>query len=186
MKLVCFPYCALLCFITTCTFNAIDEETFKTKGRTRIVQTENTTDVYCKSIIGCADMCLSDQQCCFASYSKGASTCRIDTSERCFVETETLDEWTLIHHNSYRNSLEHHNGHRFSTKDSDNDNHPTNHCATMFPGAWWFNHCVSSDLNGQYFLMTPDAAHRGVYWRLWKGINYSLKGSLMMMRRVSN
>ncbi|CAG2196644.1 unnamed protein product [Mytilus edulis] len=166
----------------------------------------------------------------FCELFKGASTCRIDTSERCFVETETLDEWTLIHHNSYQerpvdckdipnkfqsgvykvfpnqthgfdvycemnideghwtvsNSLAHHNGNSFSTKDSDNDNHPTNHCATSYLGAWWFNRCVTSDLNGQYFLMTPDAAHRGVYWRLWKGINYSLKGSLMMMRRVSN
>ncbi|XP_076115693.1 ficolin-2-like [Mytilus galloprovincialis] len=83
------------------------------------------------------------------------------------------------------NSLAHHNGHRFSTKDSDNDNHP-NHCATMFPGAWWFNYCVTSDLNGQYFQKTPDSAHRGVYWRSWKGSNYSLKSSLMMMRRVSN
>ncbi|XP_076116746.1 ficolin-2-like [Mytilus galloprovincialis] len=89
------------------------------------------------------------------------------------------------YHGTAGNSLAHHNGHRFSTKDSDNDNHP-NHCATMFPGAWWFNYCVRSDLNGQYFQKTPDSAHQGVYWRSWKGSNYSLKGSLMMMRRVSN
>ncbi|CAG2196658.1 unnamed protein product [Mytilus edulis] len=232
MKFCCFPYLAVLCLITTLNFslvNAIDEETFETKGSTIIVQTENTTDVYCQSIIGCADMCLSDPQCCLASYSKAASTCRIDTSERCCAETETLDEWSLIQRKSYQripidcndipdtcpsgvykvfpnqtegfdvycemnideghwtvsNSLEHHNGHRFSTKDSDNDNHPGN-CATLFPGAWWFDYCVTSDLNGQYFLKTPDSAHRGVYWRSWKGINYSLKGSLMMMRRVLN
>ncbi|XP_052064326.1 ficolin-1-like [Mytilus californianus] len=82
------------------------------------------------------------------------------------------------------NSLEHHNGHRFSTKDNDNDNH-SSHCATVYPGAWWFNACVTADLNGQYFLKTPNGYHRGVYWRSWKGSNYSLKGSLMMMRRVS-
>ncbi|CAC5416567.1 unnamed protein product [Mytilus coruscus] len=267
MKFCCFPYCVVSCFISTLTFtvvNAIDEdvisETFKTKGSTRIVQTENTSDVYCKSIIACADMCLSIPQCCLVSYSKGTSTCRIDTSERYCVETETLDEWRFIQQNSYQgrpidcndipdkcqsgvykvfpnqtqgfdvycemnldeghwtvfqrrengyvdfdrgwnkyklgfgnpkhefwlgNRLEHHNGHGFSTKDSDNDNH-SSHCATMYPGAWWFNACVTSDLNGQYFLKTPDSAHRGVYWRSWKGENYSLKGSLMMMRRVSN
>ncbi|CAC5416546.1 Fibrinogen-like protein A,Ryncolin-4,Ficolin-3,Ficolin-1-B,Techylectin-5A,Ficolin-2,Ryncolin-1,Tenascin-R,Fibrinogen-like protein 1,Angiopoietin-1,Tenascin-X,Fibrinogen C domain-containing protein 1-A,Tenascin-N,Ryncolin-3,Tenascin,Fibrinogen C domain-containing protein 1,Ryncolin-2,Angiopoietin-2,Angiopoietin-related protein 2,Microfibril-associated glycoprotein 4,Ficolin-1-A,Ficolin-1,Fibrinogen C domain-containing protein 1-B [Mytilus coruscus] len=82
------------------------------------------------------------------------------------------------------NSLELHNGQRFSTKDSDNDNNP-GHCATEFPGAWWFNTCVTANLNGQYFLKTPKGHHRGVYWRSWKGFNYSLKGSLMMMRRVS-
>ncbi|CAC5416560.1 unnamed protein product [Mytilus coruscus] len=82
------------------------------------------------------------------------------------------------------NSLEHHNGHGFSTKDSDNDNY-NGHCAIVYLGAWWFNKCVTADLNGQYFLTTPDAQHRGVYWRAWKGANYSLKGSVMMMRRVS-
>ncbi|XP_063400109.1 fibrinogen-like protein A [Mytilus trossulus] len=90
------------------------------------------------------------------------------------------------YHGTAGNSLEHNNGHRFSTKDSDNDNYPASNCATMYLGAWWFNRCSASDLNGQYFLMIPDAVHRGIYWRFWKGINYSLKGSLMMMRRVSN
>ncbi|XP_052066539.1 microfibril-associated glycoprotein 4-like [Mytilus californianus] len=82
------------------------------------------------------------------------------------------------------NSLEHHNGNRFSTKDSDNDNN-SHHCATLYRGAWWFNSCVSADLNGQYFLKTPDGHHRGVHWHSWKGTMYSLKGSLMMMRRLS-
>ncbi|CAG2213936.1 unnamed protein product [Mytilus edulis] len=108
MKFCCFPHCAVFCFSTACTFtviNAIDEdvisETFKTKGSTRIFQTENTTDVYCRSIFACAGICLSDSQCCVASYSKAASTCRIDTSERCCAETETLDEWRFIQRNSY-------------------------------------------------------------------------------------
>ncbi|CAG2213934.1 Ryncolin-1,Angiopoietin-1,Fibrinogen C domain-containing protein 1,Tenascin-N,Angiopoietin-related protein 7,Ficolin-3,Fibrinogen-like protein 1,Ficolin-1,Ficolin-1-B,Angiopoietin-4,Tenascin-R,Ryncolin-2,Fibrinogen C domain-containing protein 1-A,Microfibril-associated glycoprotein 4,Fibrinogen-like protein A,Ryncolin-3,Angiopoietin-2,Tenascin-X,Ficolin-2,Tenascin,Angiopoietin-related protein 2,Ryncolin-4,Techylectin-like protein [Mytilus edulis] len=87
------------------------------------------------------------------------------------------------YHGTAGNSMEYHNGHRFTTKDSDNDNHPSN-CAALFPGAWWFNTCVTADLNGQYFLKTPDSPHRGVYWRAWKGSNYSLKGSLMMMRRI--
>ncbi|XP_076113571.1 ficolin-1-like [Mytilus galloprovincialis] len=87
------------------------------------------------------------------------------------------------YHGTAGNSLEHHNGRRFSTKDSDNDDH-SGHCATAYPGAWWFGGCVSADLNGQYFLRTPDSSHLGVYWRSWKGYNYSLKSSVMMMRRV--
>ncbi|XP_071123018.1 ficolin-1-like [Mytilus edulis] len=87
------------------------------------------------------------------------------------------------YHGTAGNSLEHHNGRRFSTKDSDNDDY-SGHCATIYPGAWWFGLCVTSDLNGQYFLRTPDSSHRGVYWRSWKGSSYSLKSSVMMMRRV--
>ncbi|VDI17408.1 Hypothetical predicted protein [Mytilus galloprovincialis] len=82
------------------------------------------------------------------------------------------------------NSLAHHNSNAFSTKDMDNDNSKSN-CATFYTGAWWFNSCTTSDLNGVYFNKTPDQNHDGVYWRTWKGNNYSLKHSLMMMRRIN-
>ncbi|CAG2213933.1 unnamed protein product [Mytilus edulis] len=87
------------------------------------------------------------------------------------------------YHGTAGNSMEYHSDHGFSTKDRDNDN-GAGHCALDYRGAWWFNKCVTADLNGQYFLKTPDSAHRGVYWRAWKGSNYSLKGSLMMIRRI--
>ena len=49
------------------------------------------------------------------------------------------------------NSLAHHNGHGFTTKDSDHDKHGSN-CVVMLKGAWWFNRCTKSDLNGEYFI----------------------------------
>ncbi|CAG2186379.1 unnamed protein product [Mytilus edulis] len=82
------------------------------------------------------------------------------------------------------NSLEHHNGYSFSTRDQDNDNAPNGNCSTWFPGGWWYNRCVTANLNGVYFIRTPVLEHRGVYWRTWKGINYSLKNSVMMLRRL--
>ncbi|VDH92656.1 Hypothetical predicted protein [Mytilus galloprovincialis] len=76
---------------------------FRIKGNTSIRQTENTTDVYSKSLISCADIRLSDPQCCMTSYSKETSTCRIDTSksERCSNETEPQERWRFIQRNSY-------------------------------------------------------------------------------------
>lgn len=107
MKIVCFSNYAVLCFITH-TFTVVNtnsedgkKELFKTKGGTIILQTENSTDVYSKSLILCTGLCLSNPKCCVASYSKGASMCRIDISERCCVETEPNDGWRLIQRNSY-------------------------------------------------------------------------------------
>ena len=45
--------------------------------------------------------------------------------------------------------LSDHNGHKFSTKDQDNDVSAVN-CAANVKGAWWFNDCRTSDLNGVY------------------------------------
>lgn len=76
--------------------------------------------------------------------------------------------------------LEIHNGQPFSTQDRDIDNASFN-CATKSYGAWWYNNCYKSNLNGKY--LTP-----GTY-NDWKGINYlsfnktSLKRTKMMFRR---
>ena len=47
--------------------------------------------------------------------------------------------------------LTNHNGLRFSTKDQDNDASKQN-CATdrAIQGAWWYNDCRTSNLNGVY------------------------------------
>ncbi|CAG2251238.1 unnamed protein product [Mytilus edulis] len=103
MKVCCFPYCAFLGFITTHASTVVNSngedvisETFKTKGSTRILQTDKTTDVYSKSIISCADICLSDPQCCVASYSKGTSTCRTDTLSAALLTPNPLTDGGLF------------------------------------------------------------------------------------------
>ena len=45
-------------------------------------------------------------------------------------------------------SLTRQNSMYFSTVDRDNDKDATNHCATLYPGAWWHNDCIDSKLTG--------------------------------------
>eukprot|EP00117_Sycon_ciliatum_P019806 scpid59793/ scgid17836/ Tenascin-X; Hexabrachion-like protein len=45
--------------------------------------------------------------------------------------------------------LSYHNGHAFSTRDRDNDK-KSGQCSVQFKGAWWYNACYHSSLNGVY------------------------------------
>ena len=45
--------------------------------------------------------------------------------------------------------LTYHNGHKFSTKDRDNDVSQVK-CAQKVKGAWWYGDCRESNLNGVY------------------------------------
>lgn len=70
----------------------------------------------------------------------------------------------------------------FTTYDNDNDNH-TDNCAVRYHGAWWYNHCHSSNLNGIYFQGNYSAYPNGVIWSKFHGYGYSLKKTTMMIRK---
>ena len=78
--------------------------------------------------------------------------------------------------------MSYHNGMKFSTKDVDNDSHTNQQCAQVYKGAWWYNLCHASNLNGQYLAGPHESYADGVIWFAFKGHYYSLKTSEMKVR----
>ncbi|XP_061176955.1 fibrinogen C domain-containing protein 1-B-like [Saccostrea echinata] len=79
------------------------------------------------------------------------------------------------------NSLGYHNGMKFTTKDQDNDNKISVNCAVGFHGAWWYNACTSSNLNGKYAQSTV-TSYQCPYWFSWTNGYIALKRTVMMIR----
>jgi len=72
-------------------------------------------------------------------------------------------------------------GHKFSTRDQDNDSW-SGSCAVTFKGAWWYSNCHSSNLNGAYLRGRHQSYADGVEWAAWKGQYYSLRFTEMKIR----
>ncbi|XP_021340478.1 microfibril-associated glycoprotein 4-like [Mizuhopecten yessoensis] len=81
-------------------------------------------------------------------------------------------------------SLKRHNGYPFSTIDKDKDNIIGN-CAVLYHGAWWYEKCHVSNLNGLYLSGRTSIYAKGITWHSWKGYYYSLKSTKMMIRRLT-
>ena len=75
----------------------------------------------------------------------------------------------------------HHNNIPFTKKDSDNDSSSRN-CAIKCIGAWWYNKCQHSNLNGQYLGEKDN--WQGVRWYYFRS-DLSLKFAEMKMRPLS-
>lgn len=62
------------------------------------------------------------------------------------------------------NSLDNHNGAKFSTLDQNNDNVDNDYCTQKYSGGWWFNGCHDSNLNGRYYGNGFAAGEDGISW----------------------
>ncbi|NXX38190.1 FCN1 protein, partial [Tricholaema leucomelas] len=78
-------------------------------------------------------------------------------------------------------SFSYHKDMPFSTTDQDNDLSSLN-CATEYKGAWWYNDCHYSNLNGRYWLGAHSSYADGVNWKTGKDYHYSLQRAEMKFR----
>jgi hypothetical protein len=77
-----------------------------------------------------------------------------------------------------------HNGMKFSTFDKDND-HMKNDgsCAITCEGAWWYNNCYDSHLNGKYVVNDMvNSNYKGMCWYALKSDHRSLKSTQMKLK----
>ena len=74
-----------------------------------------------------------------------------------------------------------HNGRKFTTFDRDQDLSPRN-CAEVFTGAWWFNKCHSSHLNGLYPLPQATWDPKYMSWYTAQGNYGNIMYSEMKLR----
>ena len=78
--------------------------------------------------------------------------------------------------------MTYHNGGKFSAKDKDVDTWGGK-CAQKNKSGWWYKNCSYANLNGLYLKGKHKSTYEGVNWYHWKGSDYSLKGTTMMVRR---
>ena len=74
------------------------------------------------------------------------------------------------------------NGQMFSTRDRDNDSYVSGSCAVSYDGAWWYNYCSSSSLNGPHRPMSTTFVAKDMWWNT---IQHSrpLKATTMMIKQ---
>ena len=79
-------------------------------------------------------------------------------------------------------SLAYHDGHKFCTRDQDNDAASGFHCAQFFKGAWWYRSCYNSNLNGLYYNTSLRNQYDGVNWYWMQGY-FTIKFSEMKLKQ---
>ncbi|XP_078535468.1 fibroleukin [Lissotriton helveticus] len=59
----------------------------------------------------------------------------------------------------------------FTTPDRDNDRYPSGNCGAYYSSGWWFDACMSANLNGKYYQENYKGVRNGIFWGTWHGVN---------------
>lgn len=79
-------------------------------------------------------------------------------------ETANYKLHVKYNHGNPGDSLTYHDNMEFSTFDRDNDKHDKKNCAREHHGAWWYNACAKSNLNGHYDTLETGKPETKVDW----------------------
>ncbi|XP_078492051.1 ryncolin-1-like [Ciona intestinalis] len=91
-------------------------------------------------------------------------------------------------------ALRYHNGHKFTTKDQDNDihertncpRHGCDNCAVKHNGAWWYSKCHHANLNGLYDPCVVQVPFHGIVsWDTFNNEKRGLRFSEMKFRPIN-
>ncbi|XP_016355699.1 fibroleukin-like [Sinocyclocheilus anshuiensis] len=58
----------------------------------------------------------------------------------------------------------------FSTPDKDNDMYPSGSCGAYYGSGWWFDACMSANLNGKYYKTKYKGKRDGIFWGTWHNL----------------
>ncbi|XP_053320354.1 fibroleukin [Spea bombifrons] len=78
----------------------------------------------------------------------------------------------------------------FTTPDKDNDRYPSGNCGAYYSSGWWFDACMSANLNGKYYEKDYKGVRNGIFWGTWhsipdeqlNGLRQTFKSVKMMIR----
>ncbi|XP_005377614.2 PREDICTED: fibroleukin [Chinchilla lanigera] len=59
----------------------------------------------------------------------------------------------------------------FTTPDRDNDRYPSGNCGRYYSSGWWFDACLSANLNGKYYHQKYRGVRNGIFWGTWPGVS---------------
>lgn len=59
----------------------------------------------------------------------------------------------------------------FTTPDKDNDRYPSGNCGAYYSSGWWFDACMSANLNGKYYEKEYKGVRNGIFWGTWQGVS---------------
>ncbi|XP_006137584.1 fibroleukin [Pelodiscus sinensis] len=62
----------------------------------------------------------------------------------------------------------------FTTPDKDNDMYPSGNCGAYYSSGWWFDKCLSANLNGKYYQEKYKGIRNGIFWGTWHDFSHDI------------